>query len=123
MADPTQLPRRGDEDLRESTDAPVFLVQRRRLVVTSLPAVDYDVDREAYVDSVTREVLSEEDIVAEGHGVWEWDTQRVAFTRAEGDRHARDRAHDGPFRVYSVPAMGELRTVLRALTDYEECGG
>ena len=116
VGNPRPLPRRGDVDLAESTDAPVFLVQRRRLVVTEPGAYESD-DEVPYVrDGVE---VSDEDIVAMGHGHWEWDTQRVAFTREEGDRYATERAHDGPFRVWSVPSLGSLRTILRSLTDYE----
>lgn len=117
IGNPRPLPRRGDVDLAESTDAPVFLVQRRRLVVTE-PG-QYEQDDGYMRDGIE---VSDEDIVAMGHGQWEWDTQRVAFTRDEADHYAADRAHDGPFRVWSVPAMGSLRTLLRQLTDYESTG-
>lgn len=111
-------PRRDDEDLRESTDAPVFLVQRRRLAVTEPSFVSWNDDSEGLVDSEGI-ALSDDEIVAHGWGKWEWDTQRAAFTRAEAQAYADGRAHDGPFRVWSVPAMGDLRKLLRAVTDYD----
>lgn len=111
------LPRRGDEDLREATDAPVFLVQRRRLVVTESAFLEWTEDG-GLLDQDGNS-MSDEKVVAHGWGRWEWDTQRVAFTRAEGQAYAENRAHDGPFRVWSVPSMGELRKILRALTDYD----
>lgn len=114
MAD--SFPRRRKDD--DPTATPVFLVQRRRFTVT--------VDGASYLhwysdDETLRDgdgkPYTEEQAVAQGWGRWEWDTTRVAFTRKEADDYCQRRSYDGPFRSYSVPALGDLRVILDALTD------
>lgn len=127
------FPRRGDEDLHEATDTPIFLIQRRRLVVTDTHGLEWDSDIGKFVEDVPcqdpsvifdateehpdRRELTDEQLIKADRGHWEWDTQLVAFTRKEAERYAKAKSYNGPFRVYSVPAMGELKTILRALTD------
>lgn len=118
IAAATSLPRRGDEDLREGTDAPVFLIQRRRFQPTELSMLNWDVDDEVMRDDDGAEV-TEEQAVDRDLGRWEWDTQWVAFTREKAEGWCEAKAHNGPWRVYSAPAMGDLRTLLRGQTDYE----
>ena len=112
------LPRRGDEDWKESTQAPLFLIQRRRFAVNLETTEEWDSDAECFRDA-DGTALTEEDVVKRGHGTWEWDTVRVAFTREEAERHTAQQAYNGPFRVYSVPCIGELRTLVQAQTDYD----
>lgn len=112
------LPRRGDEDLREATQNPIFLLQGRRLVVTDHDRCEWDEAYGCFIDD-DESMLTDEQVVERGLAHWEWDTYTVAFTRAEGEAWAKANAHNGPFRVYSVPTMGDLRTILRRLTDYE----
>ena len=116
------LHRRGDEDLREATAQPVFLIQRRRLVVTEHTFISYDSDSGTMVLDMQdgkSPVLTEEDVIARGWGQWEWDVWRVGFERKACEELAEAKKHDGPFRVYSVPASGKLVDILKTLTDYE----
>ncbi len=112
------LPKRGDEDRHECTDTPIFLIQSRRFSVADMSMISWDSDRETLVNEDGEEVTRDHagDL---GLGTWEWDTQRVAFSRAEAQRWCDARPYRGPWRVYSVPSMGDLRTLLKARTDYD----
>ena len=116
---PSILPRRGDEDLKESTDTPIFLIQRRRLVSTSYDRFYWDSDDECLKDDDGEEITDQQLIDMEC-GEWVWDTIRVAFTRSEAQRFADAKRHWGVLRVYSVPCMGELRTIIKSLTNFEK---
>lgn len=111
------LPRRGDEDKRECTDTPIFLIQERRFVCTNIDNYGWDEDLGFYDGD--GDEFTEEQIVDRGDGEWQWKTIRVAFTRREAQDFADAKKHWGVLRVYSVPCMGELRTILSALTDKE----
>lgn len=114
----TALPRRGDEDLRECTDAPAFLIQIRRFRPIDLSELHWDSEAETLRDSDDNEI-TEEQAVDRELAAWEWDTQSVAFTRDEAQYWCDAHSYRGPWRVYSVPTIGDLRTLLRQQTDYE----
>lgn len=116
---------RGDVGLAECTRDPIFLLQSRRWhvgpeglppdVVWDADATDFrrvspkDPD-DAYL---TMSAIAEEfpSSVRE-----EWRTERVFFTREEGDSYGKARAYNYPegWRVYCVCAEGQLAELLRA---------
>lgn len=106
----------------DCTADPIFLFQRRRLAWSSA-GVDgkgwrYDYDQEQMVDGKGRHVTDKKAIEA-GVATEYWDTERVFLTRADGEAYGNGRAYnysDG-WRVYCVPAAGDLVEVLAAATE------
>lgn len=131
------LPTRGDVALAECTRDPIFLLQSRRWYVNQngLPShvTNYETmeemsvvlgDEGEYVLVVhdgpnpRREhiAVSEAAAMFSEEFSEEWRTERVFFTRKEGERYGRRRAYNYPegWRVFCVCAEGELATLLKA---------
>lgn len=101
----------------EGTADPIYLLQARRYVCKEGDRYTFGEDGQildeagAEVDAAYMADVSED---------WEevWETERVFFTREEADAYGNGRAYNYPegWRSYSVPAMGELRDLVRMLT-------
>ncbi len=125
---------RDSSAFREVTASPVFLFQSKRWQLVQVPE-GFEVDEEGDVVPEDWDQDSEEDPVplswdklhamTEGShdvpcAIFEWHTERVFLTREEGHRHGEAKHYnyrDG-WRVYAVPAHGELVEALRDGSEY-----
>lgn len=111
----------------ECTRDPIFLFQRRAWNLTSEPAgYEYVEDHGWVPEGVVTdahdegcdelpEALSWQQLSELGCAVEEWHTEKVFLSRTEGEDHGKARAYnylDG-WRVYCVPAHGQLAKLLR----------
>ena len=125
---------------REATANVIFLLQSRRWVVTSIPdyhdaddpTAEYGVDDEGDIIlgrldgnhwtpledaeplkmTEVAEMMNDDDIPC---AIETWETERVFLTREEANTYARARDYNYPsgWRVYALPAEGELVKLLR----------
>ena len=119
----------------ELTSNPIFLFQSRWWNLTGLP-YGYVVDDEGYIyEAEDRESIPEEAESVpitkfehcqnyDGYSclIEEWKTERVFFTREEGEAYAHSQAHNCPYgsRVYCVCAHGKLAEILKK--EDRKCG-
>jgi hypothetical protein len=115
----------------EATRDVIFLFQRRRWDVIAIPpgyesedglvSVNEDQFNPEF-DTYHGEQLSGEQLSKITQGEWDvpcalehWDTEGVFLTRKEGETYGENRAYNYPdgWRVYGVPAEGELAQFLR----------
>ena len=117
-----RYPRTHETLRRDCTTDPIYLFQRRRLAWSAAGVASmgwkYDHEQERMVDDKGRHVTDEKAIEAECATVY-WDTERVFLTREEGDDYGTGRAYNYPggWRVYCVPASGDLVQVLADVTE------
>ena len=117
---------RGDVAYPEATRDPIFLLQSKRYYVSpdyALPEDwiwDHDegevVDTAVQIDEECFETVSNERLESAGVAFVHWVTERVFFTREEGEAYGKAKSYnyrDG-WRVYCVCAEGDLATILRA---------
>ncbi len=114
----------------EGTVSPIFLFQRRCWQLISVPDDHEEVDGQVYPEGHVDDPdpLTWEDLADMTAGefdvpcaVCSWHTELVFLTREEGHRHGEAKFYnyrDG-WRVYAVPAHGEL---IEALRDGSEHG-
>lgn len=105
----------------EATRDPIFLLQRRIVLLAHTDGYTCD---EHTVRELDDEVVSNDELIRRGHAVEYWETESVFFTRAEGEAWAESHAYRWPdgYRVYCVPAEGELRGVLALHTECLSAG-
>jgi hypothetical protein len=114
----------------EITRDPVYLFQRRRLQLISLPDGYTMEDCETILDG-NGECVTLKEMFDGGHiagefdvpcVIEEWVTELVFFTRDAGERYGEAKAYNYPdgWRVYCVPAHGELAELLKSVTAREE---
>lgn len=125
----SDLPTRGDVGLAECTRDPIFLFQSRRWHINAeglpreivwdsnasdLRRVSPKDPNDAYL---TMNTLAEEH---PDHVLAEWRTERVFFTRSEGEAYGKARAYNYPegWRVYCVCAEGDLARLLCARSEF-----
>lgn len=129
----TLINNRDKIEEQELTFNPIFLVQRRHLVLdqcaidtlnNEYEVIDGDVyDKDAYQKAKHKpnqgdddlmeqlEPMAEDDLYAEGYGEWTWETKYVAYTREEGEAISNKWGNDG--RTWCVPATGSLVKILK----------
>jgi len=118
----SRYPRTHEILARDSTRDPIYLFQERRAVwfgdASLVISVDYDCDRECFVDDDGNELTSEQ-AVERGAGAWVWHTITVFLTRADGEAFGEQTAYryDHGWRVYCVAAEGDLIDVLASATE------
>lgn len=98
----------------EATRDPIFLLQRKNIIITNVDSYHYNDDTEALCDQDNNEVTLQ-DILKRGDAVETWDTESVWLTREEATAYGeRTEYHylDG-WRVYCVNAEGELAKFLK----------
>lgn len=102
----------------EITQNPIFLLQRRRLVVFPSNEITYEGD--CCYDAVTKVTLSENDLLRRELAVSYWDTVTVFLTREDATEYAEARNYDFgrkniDWRVYCIPCNGKLAEDLKRL--------
>jgi len=116
------LPKRGDVGLAEATRDPIFLLQSRQLRWSDadLPiGFEWDEDREVVIDS-DGETADENHYMLTSAGCVTlfWETERVFFTREEAEKWGQAHAYRwDAWRVWCLPAQGELAALLRAVSE------
>ena len=112
---------------REATRDPIFLLQRRYLIITDRDEVQYcDVCECVYFSSVMDHHdcdnepptnITDEEIVSNDSGVFAWRTEYVYYSRKEAQDVVDSRAHyETGFRVYCVCAEGRLAQILNDIS-------
>lgn len=100
----------------EATRSPIFLLQRRKVIV-----IDFHHAKYRYCDTCegfhrrdiaceVAQLLSDDDLIKYEIAIPVWETCGVYLTREEGEdaiRHLRNR------RIYCVPAEGKLESILK----------
>ena len=115
----------------EGTRDVIFLFQSRRWEIVAIPTGYSMEDGEVYrdrdqfnpgFDTDHGEQISGEELSKITQGEWDvpcalerWDTEGVFLTREEGETYGENHAYNFPdgWRVYGLPAMGELAQFLR----------
>lgn len=99
----------------EITRDPIFLLQRRHLVISDPAAFDA-IEEISEDGDLSREEA--ESLVSRDLAAWSYDTRSVWFTRQEAERAGERRSHNFPhgWRVYCVCAEGDLSKLLERYT-------
>lgn len=116
--------RRGQMAYEEATRDPIFLLQRRSVIVVCQDHPEY-----RYCDNCegfhrrdlaceVAQVLSDDDLIENEIAVPVWNTVTVYLTREEASAFMKGGSRD--YRVYCVPASGELAEVIKRHYENEE---
>ena len=117
---------RRDYPAKEATRDPIFLFQSMYAVLVEgfeefghYQVLDGEV-HEIKNGSPSDESLSDRQLVDKGVASEHWRTEYVFFTRDEAEAWATAHAYRWPsgWRVYCVPAHGELSKILKENTTY-----
>jgi hypothetical protein len=106
---------------KDCTCDPIFLFQRRRVVWGNH---DYEHDDEGHVweypdDESDAVEITDKRAIDEGIAYEVWISESVFLTREEGEEWGRNHDYNYPsgWRVYCVPAKGDLVDVLANVTE------
>lgn len=112
---------------------PIFLLEKRSVVITHQGSYDWCSDCEAVVedppifeeDAAKVEIepcghviVGDQELLDRGHAVVQWSTDRVFLTRAEAEAYGKARGYNYPggWRTFAVSAEGALAKLLEAVT-------
>lgn len=111
---------RDDIAHEEMTSNPIFLLQKRWVYPNQNCLADYDNDAGEMIDSDTKEIIDDDQLLERGWGTAVWQTVTVFATREEATdfgektnyRYGKGRKNID-WQVYCIPCTGELVKILK----------